>query len=81
MSNERRYVLSSSYNSENYSSMYVNKRFYEDSSIIATVKLSEAMIFKTRDQAREQKIIMNDSGWQIEPTTNKKIFEARLKGK
>ena len=73
------YVLSASFNSRSGSQMYVAAP-YVVGGPIATIRLGEAEIFATENEAREQRIALNDSGWQIQPTTRQEIFKARLKG-
>ncbi len=47
---------------------------------IATMRLGKAEIFATENEAREQRIALNDLGWQIQPTIMHEIFKAKLKG-
>ena len=72
------YILSASYGGSKF--MYIQ---YVVDPLIgsrAGSKLSSAMIFKTRQEAKTFQLEEPASGWQIQPTTRKEIFKAVLSG-
>lgn len=61
--------------------IYLHEHYDTNIAIIATVRLSRAMIFETEAHAKEQRVAMYDTSWEIMPLQDKQIFEAKLKGK
>lgn len=72
------YVLSASLSGGKI--MYLQENISPEIGSRAGMKLSGAKIFKTEEEAQTFRVEEPAMAWQIQPTTRKKIFTARLLG-